>query len=344
MPEEQQEEKIEFAQVDDTGEEFHTEEVKEETPPDKTTQEKTTPEKDLKDANIPGISEFIKERGGEPPKIEITEQKKEERKKEGRDFSDIAEEDKPLFQNMSNDAFNKLKPIYLEHKTLKGEVESLKTAKPKDIIYGHPKAYILTPEYEKHTRNAELSDRVLKHWQLQLAKIRRGEAWKDLDLNEKGQFLISEDKEATAESEAEVLQYLHDAQEQAFKFKKNLSTFVESYGNDYNEDLKIIQAAEEKYFPGYKDEKHPTNAVQKAVIAALPISFRSSPLASLLAMTAANNAILLGQLKKVQDELNKIKGIKEDVEKAPLKSNNFLHGSKTTREVKFSDYRAERDN
>lgn len=290
-----------------------------------------------------GFSDFLKERN-----INVEELVTEKPKKQviERDYSDIPESEREIWKKMSNDTFNKLKPIYLEHAKLKVENENLKKQPIGKTVYGHPKSYMLTEDYESKVADAQTADSILKHWQLQLARIRRGETWKDLDQDKDGKFIISAEKDATAEAETEVLEHLAFAQEQNHDARKSLKEFVTSYGNSYENDYRTLLAAQEKYFPGYSDPKHPTQQVQKAIIDALPTSFKSNPLTSILAMTAANNAILMGKLQSAMKEINKLKGIKEDTKKAPPTNDKFVHGKETKGkfgEVKFSDFRRVRD-
>ncbi len=290
-----------------------------------------------------GFSDFLKARGVEIDKIDTEDKKQEPKKKEvqTRTFDDIAEEDRPLFKAMSNDSFNKLKPIYLEHKQLKVENETLKSRKPEGSasIYGHPQAFVLTKEYSTHSNDAALAEKIKSHWALQSAKVSRGEKWQDLDMDPKtGKLVLSEPKESNAEAEAFIGDQLQFAREQTFDANKKLKSYIDNYGNTYNQDLQVVQAATEKYFPGYSDPKHATQPIQKAVIEALPVSFRDNPVAQLLAMTAANNAILMGRLKKALSEINKLKGIEDDTNKAQPRKGEFVNGKNTGGVVKYSSF------
>src|SRR6266496_30601 len=263
-----------------------------------------------------GFSDFLKNRGVTLDES-LVEQPKVKSKKEtvSRTLDDIPEEDRPFFQKMSNESFNKLKPLYLEHKQLKQENEALKESRKKETatIYGHPKSFTLTKEYETHLNDYNLSEKIKSHWSLQAAKVSRGDKWQDLDMDPKtGKLVLSEPKESNAEAEAFIGDQLQFAREQNFEASKNLKGYIDNYGKTYESDLAVVNAAKEKYFPGYAAKDHPTRKIQDAVIEALPVSFRNNPVSALLAMTAANNAILMGRLQKALAELDKIKGIKRD--------------------------------
>src|SRR6266705_2625892 len=108
---------------------------------------------------------------------------------------------------MSNESFNVLKPIFIEHEkqkeTLKKkdtEIENLKQGKIvlPDSYYEHPQGYLLDPVFTQAEVNTQFSQQVLNHWNVQLAKIRKGEPWNDLIVDPKtGNASLSAAKEPT---------------------------------------------------------------------------------------------------------------------------------------------------
>lgn len=328
------------------GEKEATQEILEAESPEKETPETGGEKEEQGEKKEVGFSDFLKARGIEVEGVE-GEKKLETKKREvqPRTLDDIPEEDRPIFKNMSNDSFNKLKPIYLEHKRLKEENEQLKTKKPEGAasIYGHPEAFTLTKEYKAHSRDYTLADQIKTHWATQVARISRGEKWQDLDLDPKtGKLIISEPKESNAEAEVIAGDNLQMAREQLSEAKGKLKGFIDNYDSTYKNDLQVVTSAIDKYFPGYSAKDHPTQEIQKAVIEALPPSFRDNPVSQLLAMTAANNAILMGRLKKAQAEINKLKGIKDDTNAAQPRKGEFVNGKGGGGAVKFSDFAARR--
>jgi len=328
----------EEVQVELPVEETEKEEVKEEIP--------AAEEVEGKEEKEIGFSDFLKNRGVTldenlvEPKKETLKTKKE-KEVASRTLDEIDENDRPLFKAMSNETFNKLKPIYLEHKQLKQENEALKESKKKDVatIYGHPKSFSLTKEYETHLNDYNLSERIKSHWSLQASKVSRGEKWQDLDMDPKtGRLVLSEPKESNAEAEVFIGDQLQFAREQNFEASKGLKSYIDNYGKTYETDLQVVNDAKEKFFPGYTAKDHPTRKIQDAVLEALPISFRNNPVSELLAMTAANNAILMGRLQKALAEIDKIKGIKKDANNAQPKKGDFLTGGGDATGVKYSDF------
>ena len=305
----------------------------------------TTREEKADDKEV-NFQDFLKDRGVEFDQTKIeADPGKTKTKTAPRVLDDIPEEDRPIFKNMSIESFNKLKPLYLEHKQLKAENEQLKQNKGKESasIFGHPEAFTLTKEYKTSSGDYNLAERIKSHWATQAAKVSRGEKWQDLDMDPKtGKLILSEPKESNAEAEVFIGDQLQFAREQSYEAGKKLKNYIDSYDSTYKADLAIVTGAVEKYFPGYTAKDHPTQAIQKAVLDALPASFRDNPVSTLLAMTAANNAILMGRLKKATDELNKLKGIKTDADAAQPRKGEFVAGKAGNGGVKFSDFQNRR--
>ncbi len=332
-------------QVELPNTEPETEVVKEE----KSADEKVDAD-DKKEEKEIGFSDFLKNRGVildeslvEPKKVDLKTKKQQE--VASRVLNDIDEVDRELFKAMSNTTFNKLKPIYLEHKQLKQENETLKESRKKEVstVYGHPKAFLLTKEYQQHENDYNLSERIRTHWALQAAKVSRGEKWQDLDMDPKtGNLVLSEPKESNAEAETFIGDQLQFAREQNFEAKKSIKNYIDNFGKTYETDLAVVNAAKEKYFPGYSAKDHSTRKIQDAVMEALPLSFRNHPVSELLAMTAANNAILMGRLQKALAEIDKIKGIKKDTNNAQPLKGEFTGGKTNDSGVKFSDFKKRR--
>lgn len=354
MPEAaQNEEKVEFesnelGSVEDNAQESNQEaapENKESSDVDASIEKNENEEVEKKEV---GFSDFLKARGVEvdTSKLEEKTEEKVEDKKEKKPFiprvlDDLPEEFKPIFKNMSIESYAKVKPIFLEHQKLKQENEQLKSRKPEGAasVYGHPEAFTLTKEYKTFSRDYTLAEQIKSHWATQAAKISRGDKWQDLDMDPKtGKFTLSEPKESNAEAEVYVGDQVQMARDQFLDARNQLKGFIDGYNNSYKAEVEVLTSAIEKYFPGYSAKEHPTQQIQKAVIDALPASFRDNPVATLLAMTAANNAILMGRLKKAQEEINKLKGIKTDVEKSQPGKREFVNGKGGNGGVKFSDF------
>ena len=269
---------------------------------------------------------------------------------EGRDYSGLPEADIPIFKRMGNDAFAKFKPIYLEHTQLKetvkqkdAKIAELQKGVPvlPDYYFEHPQGFLLDPTYAQEEANTDLAGKIVQHWSLQLAKIRRGEQWQDLTEDPKtGKLLVDKPQAATAEAEAAVGQYLMSTQQQLMEQRQKLNNITQTFSARHKSDLDMLKEGEAKYFPDFDKPDHPTANIQKEVLKALPPSFRSSPLASVLAKTAAANAILRAEIA----ELKKLQGAKSaggnGKGKQPTKSQvgSTASGGAAKHEVTFKDF------
>jgi hypothetical protein len=302
----------------------------------------------------PNFSDFLKEqgKGGEAivakppmsPEVRGSDKAKAGVKvAEPREFTGIEEADIPLFKEMSNGAFNLSKKIYLENKALKETVAKAATAKTGELppsYYSNPNGYLLSPKYQQAAVNTQAAEQVKRHWEQQLINIRQGKSWTDLTNDDKGNIVKSQPKEATAEGEVEVLGALQFAQDQLFNKKKELDGIITNFSNVAKEGTDFLETVKQKYFQGYEKDDHPTRPTQKAILESLPESYRDHPLAQILAMTGASNAILQGQLLAKEKELKKLQGIKQDTTAAqPTKKEFVAAGARNgTPAVKFTDF------
>lgn len=266
---------------------------------------------------------------------------------ESRILDDIDESHRGIFKSMSNEAFNTLKPVYLEAKQLREQTKQLNAqlveAKKSNLpasYYSHPQAYQLSPEYTQLSVNADAADMVMEHWALQSAKIRRGEKWQAaVGFDKEGNLTLSEEKDADASSEAYVGKMFTAAQEQLFDHKKKLTSFVDNFGTKYKEDSSMMDEAYKKYFPDYDNPKHHTRQLQDGILEMLPVSFKDNVPTKLFLATAANNAILMGKLKEALSQIDKFKGIKTDSTNAGPTKGETVNGTPGgARTVTWADY------
>ncbi len=178
----------------------------------------------------------------QPPSKEVELQKEKDAQEVAteirtskKDFTGIPEEDKPFFDKMGLRSFDKLKPIYLEHKILKPEVEKLKArltqlesgALP-ESYHEHPRAYTLTPEFERAAETYTKAADIVEHWRSQLAAVRAGEeTYQEIHVDQSGNLVLSKPVIADKTTEAELMRYLNATEQQLSQVRSK----VESIGN-----------------------------------------------------------------------------------------------------------------
>lgn len=272
---------------------------------------------------------------------------------EKRDFTGLEKEEVELFRRMGNEAFAKLKPVFLEHKKLKAEAadykQKLEQAESKsktnglpDSYYEHPEAFLLSQEYKDLSGVAREAESIKNHWRLQEISIKRNGKFQELERNKNGQLVLGEVKDATPEDELQVSNYADAAREQYLKQANKLDILTVGFKGKREADLKTLKAYEEQYFKDFDDEKHPTQTLQKAIISNLPPSFRESPIAKTLGKVGAANGLLFAENQTLKAEISKLKGIKQDSEAAPPTKEKLVAGKESKIKVgvisSFSDF------
>ena len=268
-------------------------------------------------------SDFLKIKGGADPvelkkKVKETAQKVEDEEVEseikpasaktaagkpvaGKDFTGIDEADKPLFVQMSNETFARQKAIYLENRDLKQQIETLKKAPAAAPNYyaGHPEAYTLTPEYRETATQINTASVAEDFLVTQLENIAQGNKFQGLTVDEKGNLYRTAEQEPSERARITLERQLREIQVARQSLEQKRQSFSTDYNKQYESDLELLKSAEQKYFPDYDKEDHPTRKAQDAFInTVLPATQRNNPLAKTLAKTVANNALFANRIKE----------------------------------------------
>lgn len=259
-----------------------------------------------------------------------------------RDFTGIDEPDVQLFKQMSEESFNKLKPLYIEHRELKNNIGKQKQVEEryKDLppnYYSNPKGYQLSPQYETKVKEKDLANAILDHWTQQEIAIRRTNKYQPLIQDASGNISVGEIKDADENAELAISKHLNFARQQASKYNIAYDEFVGSFNSIYEDDLKVIKDTEEKLFKDFNNEKHPTKKMQDEIVKLIPPSFReNNPLLNLLKYAGVHNILLLEELKQLKTQLATANGIKKDTAEAPPTKDNFVATSNQNGKHQFS--------
>lgn len=236
-----------------------------------------------------------------------------------RDLSGIDEADQPYFKQVSNESFARLKEVYLNNKKAQEEIAQLKTkaSQPAAPSYfsGHPEAYTLTQDYQQATGALKVAASVEDFLVAQLDNISKGEKWEGLTTDKDGNiYRTGTQSEPTERARWELEKQLRQVQDARIGYERKITELKGGYSKSYDADIALLKATEEKYFPGYDKEDHPTYKAQQEFLKILPASQQSNPLAKTLAKTVANNAIFKSQLdaanakvKELEAQLAKLK-------------------------------------
>jgi hypothetical protein len=239
------------------------------------------------------IKDEVKEEPKEEPEIKVepevkpTELKTTQQQKfpAQRDYSDIDESDIPLFKQMHNESFAKLKPVYIAHKKQIAEIEQLKkqvqeTQDKPASIYEHENGFILTPEFSEASKTISLANQIHNHWRTQLQKVLEGaEEYEHIELNDKGKFVTSKIK-ATNMSADEIRENLAFTQNQAMQAQVELNTIVRGHNEKYTSARNQLNNFMSQSFSFFEtpEAKRDFEPQISQVINALPPAFRANPL------------------------------------------------------------------
>jgi hypothetical protein len=237
-----------------------------------------------------------------------------------RDLSDIEEADRPLFKQMSNEAFNKFKPMYLAHK----QAGDKKTTEQVPL-YAHPKAYLLDEKHEQLQYKSSIIEQIHDHWKRQEMNIKKNGKIIDVEMDDKGKLVYKAERDATDEDEIQVSKLVVNSGRKYAEANAEYENFVKGYGKSLEQDIQTLNKQTEEFFPEFDKEDHPTKPLQQKIIEALPPSQRSSPLAPLVAKVASALALVQAENKKLKADAQKKVSIAKDVAAAPIKrTGNFV--------------------
>lgn len=230
-----------------------------------------------------------------------------------RDLTGLDADLQPHFQkDMSRAAFDKIKPIILEHKTLKeaaaqkdAELERLRKGAIPDSYYENPNGYVLDPSYQQAEMNAAQAHAVLQHWQKQYKAVQDGATEYQLaNFDANGNLIPTQKVVAGANSMQEVLGIVNGAQQQLFKMAGKAEAVRETFKQRHTSALSWLDSYDGRAFPIFRTEAGKQFEPQvKTILGEFPPEFRNHPLAATLARSLATNvhlATLLVQNNKGQ--------------------------------------------
>lgn len=228
-----------------------------------------------------------------------------------RDLTGLPEDLVPHFQkDMSRAAFDKIKPLIVEHKTLKEksaaaeqELERLRKGAIPDSYYDNPNGFVLDPEYQKAEISVIQAQAVLQHWQNQYKAINDGATDYQLaQFDANGNLVPTQKVVAGKDAMNEVLQIVNAAQQQMFKVAGKAEAIRETFKTRHTNALGWLGNYENKAFAVFNTEQGKQFEPQiKSILSEFPSEYRSHPLAKTLAKSIATNvhlATLLVQMNK----------------------------------------------
>lgn len=299
---------------------------------------------------------FLQTKGEEPKQEEkpTVQPVVKQEAQQARDYSDLDEEDVQIFKNMSNKAFNKMKPVYKEYKTLKQtlaqkdkELADLK-AKSSEVppsIYQHEEGYVLDPGFRQAYSNLNTAKAVAQHWENQLNNIRQGA--KEIDnlvFNQQTkQFEIAGKVQADVNSETEVLRQVTRAQTYVMQQEQQVQNAIAFHKQNYSGSANAVAEMQKNFFGKLETDQY--KPVIQQQLEMIPAIYRNHPVAQLAARSLVMNALLANLLKSAAAEKTATKIVRQP--SGPTASEAAADGngksSNNNAEVSFADFQKAKD-
>jgi hypothetical protein len=216
-----------------------------------------------------------------------------------RKFEGLTEDEVSIFKNMSQEAYEKLYPMYLDSKKSADRIKELEeTSKSLENRrwYEEENAYQLHPDFKSAQKLSDNLDTEEEFWQNQLTAVEKGEKWYKLSTNDKGEYLYGEIQEPSPEAKSQIINNLTKVAQYkthaASKIEDIKSTFSDRY-KKFNQGLTEV---DKEIFGNLKFDSDPAIKTDYDTwLNRLPSEFRNQLPYQMLAKSAA----VIGGLVKV---------------------------------------------
>lgn len=234
-----------------------------------------------------------------------------------RDYTSFTPEETAILKQMSNPAFEYVSKLRTENKQL---------AAAKDVQYlQHPKAHILSPDYQKIQEDGWYAAQEGKYWQNQLALIKQGKQWQPITGWTNGRPDVGPAKDPTDIHEEEVRLNMNNAFQAAQGTQQRLQQFEQGYQQNIQRVNGQINAVQAERFAWVADSKLldskvnvggdigevPIKQIRADFLNLLPIELRSGITADLAANMFVGLQIYAQQIRELQ-AATKIAEVKKD--------------------------------
>lgn len=288
----------------------------------------------------------------EPPKAETTKVVPDKvdpavikQAKVARDYNGIDEADVPLFKQMGNEAFAKMRDLYVKSKESQKAIQErdtqiaqLKTGKATlpDSYYEHPEAFVLSPDYQPLVRDTQLAINIERHWQDQLAKVEENEDWQDISVDKDGNVVLSEPQAATSKVKAAIISRLQAVNNYRTGKENELRSFVTNYKQRVDGVKKFVEndVVGKIFGNAYSDESlnKPENAEVREfynnAIKAVPVELQSNVLTKPFVMALTTIATLVKNQRAMSEAAKVATSKKEDATKVQPTAAGMSTGAK----------------
>jgi len=170
-------------------------------------------------------------------------------------FDGLNEEESVMFKQMSNTAYAKLYPAYIEAKKQKDEF-ALKEAAfntqlseaQKARFYDHENAYVLDPDIQQLSKDVRTIEDLEDHFEKQLMNIEQGKPWQNVVTNDKGELQMTQALQPSIQDKVNIMRHLQGlAAQKQFKGAE-VSQRINSFKNEFFSISEKITSLDNKIF------------------------------------------------------------------------------------------------
>jgi hypothetical protein len=222
-----------------------------------------------------------------PPQRQPNVRQSQPRQSLQRKYDGLDEDEVPLFNQMSNAAYERIYPEWLKHKESAKELETLK----KDLevaqskrYYEEEGAWTLHPEYREAQANLTDLDTEVNFWKEQFALVEDGKPWNDLEYNRKdGNYYKGEDRQPSSAAKAEILDKLNQARGGQRELQGRLTNIQSTFKSRHESVQGALKQVHQEMFGGLDITKPHIAGPYKEALSKFPKEFQSMEWAQMLA-------------------------------------------------------------
>lgn len=174
-------------------------------------------------------------------------------KEEGLDS--LPEELKPIFKQMGKPAREWAKARLKENEELRAQAQQQASGKLPNNWFDHEEAYQLHPEYTKSVGIARQAEGFINFWTEQYRKIKEGENWENVTLDQQTGKFNTQLMKPGAEAEVYVQRQLAIETNAHQQFLRNAEQIKQNFVAERGNIVKALQDTEQRFFPQYVDPK-----------------------------------------------------------------------------------------
>lgn len=206
--------------------------------------------------------------------------------KTSRVFDGLADDEKPLFQQMSNAAYARIYPEWIKRQEAAEKISKLE----KDLEVANAKRYYeedgaweLDPDVKSTKENLSGLDTEQAFWKEQYAAVEAGEKWYELVLDKNGRLAYGKEQEPSAAAKAEILSKLTEVSTLRGQLKNRLDGLSSTFKQRHQSVSEGLKKVDQEIFGSLDMTKPHIKTAYENHLKAFPRELQSNTMAQMLA-------------------------------------------------------------